>query len=245
MKTQITKCEAKASPVGASLTLYGDIGASIFGDSISAEQVKAQLEQCRGPLAVYINSAGGNVFEGVAIYNQLKRYPDPVTCYVDGVAASIASVIAMAGSKLVMSKASMLMIHEAHAGIVGNAGDLEKAAADLRKITDMIRGVYVAKTGLPEAEVAEMMAAETWLGAGDCVEKGFANEVLAEEEPIARATAQATQLDTYRNTPPKLRTAPHDIAVARMQMSILVNSLSRSPSGNDSARPAGDKLDAK
>jgi len=178
MTSILTKCEGKAGTAASSLTLYGDIGASVFGDGITAEQVKAQLDKCQGPLNVYINSAGGSVFEGVTIYNQLKRYPGPVTCYVDGVAASIASVIAMAGSRLVMSKASFLMVHEAHAVVPGTAGDLEKAAADLRKITDMIRGVYVAKTGLPEADVAQLMAAETWMLAEDCVQKRFADAMV-------------------------------------------------------------------
>ena len=234
----ITKCEAKAGPVGSTLSLYGDIGLSPFGDGISAEQVKTQLQNCKGPLAVYINSAGGSVFEGLAIYNQLKRYSGRVTCYVDGMAASIASVIAMAGATLVMSKASLMMIHEAHGVVAGTAADMEKCAADLRKITDTIRGVYITKTGLPENIVSEMMAAETWMSAEDCVKQHFADALDEEDAPVDRITAKATLLDTYRNTPQHLRSAPYEIAVAKMQMTIQQMQLQRSPKTINATRPA-------
>src|SRR4051812_46305049 len=107
MSLPVTHCAAKAGPQGSTLTIYGDIGAT-FEDGITAAQVKAELDKCKGDLSVYINSAGGSVFEGLAIYNQLKRYSGKVTCYVDGMAASIASVIALAGDRCLMSPAALL-----------------------------------------------------------------------------------------------------------------------------------------
>ena len=234
----VTKCQAKATSQGSTLTLYGDIGAGWFGDGITAESVKAELEQCRGDLTVYISSAGGSVFEGLAIHSQLKRYAGgKVTCVVDGLAASIASVIALAGSRTEMSAASLMMIHEAQTICMGNAAELRKCADDLDAVTGTIRGVYTRKSGKSDAKVAEMMAAETWLDAEDCVKQGFADAVVADDEPDGDGPS-ARLVDTYRNTPAALRREPQSVAVARMAMQLQASKLRRSPASG-APRPAG------
>lgn len=226
-----TRCEAKAGPQGSELFIYGDIGADWFGEGITAKSVQAELAKCTGPVSVYINSPGGSVWEGMAIYSILKRHPEPVTCYVDALAASAASVIALGGSKLVMTEASLLMIHNAIAVAYGNAAEFRKVADDLEKISETIAGIYVEKTGLKLAEVTAMMDAETWLSAEDAVAKGFADEAQSAsgEEDEPEEPAPVARLDTYRNTPEPLREVPATTAVARLQVELLRNSLHRKP----------------
>jgi len=243
----VTRCEAKTGAGGSELFLYGDIGAGWFGEGITAETVKEELATCKGALSVYINSAGGSVFEGLAIYSQLRRYDGgAVTCFVDGLAASIASIIALAGSRTEMSRASLMMIHEAQAIVLGNAGDMRKCADDLDTVTGTMRGVYTAKTGMSDKEAGALMAAETWLSAADCVAKGFADAIVADEAPDEGDGGEvaARLVDTYRNTPANLRHMPQAIALARATLTLQRDTLRRSPAGGD-PRPAGRSRNGK
>lgn len=140
---------------------------------------------------VYINSYGGSVFEGTAIYNQLRRHPAHVTVYIDGFACSVASVIAMAGDKVVMPKNAMMMIHNAYLYAVGNAAELRKAADDLDTINRGNRQAYLQKAGgkLDEDELTAMMDAETWLTAEDCIRLGLADEYAEKDADMAEASA--------------------------------------------------------
>jgi len=135
-------------------------------------------------IEVYINSLGGNVVEGTAIYNQLKRHPAHKTVYVDGFAASIASVIAMAGDEVVMPANTLMMIHNMSLAAEGTSEELRKAADDLDIINDTGREAYLAKTGdkLSRERLIEMMDAETWLPARECVELGLADRLADETE---------------------------------------------------------------
>lgn len=148
---------------------------------------------------VYINSYGGSVFEGTAIYNQLKRHPAHKTVYVDGFACSIASVIAMAGDTVVMPRNSLMMIHNMWMGICGNAAELRKAADDLDVINAAGRQAYLSKAGekLPEGELVAMMDAESWLTAEDCVRLGLADEYAEKDADMSAAAAvlQKANLD--------------------------------------------------
>ncbi len=138
----------------AELLLYGDISdSSWWGDEVTPKQFKADLDALGdvAELDIYINSGGGDVFAGFAIYNMLKRHTAKKTVYVDGLAASVASVIAMAGDKIIMPENAMLMIHNAWAVAKGNKAKLRKIADEMDKIDGMLAGIYAARTGKPES----------------------------------------------------------------------------------------------
>jgi ATP-dependent protease ClpP protease subunit len=147
---------------------------------VSASDVITELAQVTAPnLRVRINSPGGSVFEGLAIANALRAHPSNVIVQVDGLAASIASVIAMAGDRLVMMPNSMIMVHEASGICFGNATDMQQMADVLSKISDNIAGAYAAKAGGTAEDWRGVMRAETWYLAEDAVTAGLADEVIS------------------------------------------------------------------
>lgn len=143
-------------------------------------------------IAVYINSLGGSVMEGVAIYNQLKRHPAHKTVYVDGFACSIASVIAMAGDTVIMPRNTVMMIHNAWTYAIGNAEELRKAADDLEVLNTAARQAYLLKAGdkLTEEHLTELLDAETYLTAAQCIELGLADR-FADSDADMQAAQQA------------------------------------------------------
>jgi len=170
------------------LFLYGDITSSKWYDEdVTPKDIDNELKALGDidTLNVYVNSGGGSVFAGFAIYNMIKRHKAKVkNAYVDGLAASISSVIPMACGNIYMPKNSMLMIHQPWAGIMGNSKEFRDMADRLDKIGSQIIEIYKEKTGLDEEKLLEMMDAETWLTADEAIELGFANE-LQEEVKIA------------------------------------------------------------
>lgn len=138
---------------------------------------------------IYINSYGGSVFEGTAIYSQLKRHPAYKTVYVDGFACSIASVIAMAGDKVIMPANTMMMIHNVMQGAFGNSEQLRKAADNLDVICEGNRQAYLQKSNgkISEEKLIELLKTDTWLTAKQCVEYGFADELLEKEVDLTDA----------------------------------------------------------
>jgi ATP-dependent protease ClpP protease subunit len=170
--------------VGGDLVLYGDVGLSMFGDGFTARDVlEALAEHGNGPIDVRINSGGGSVFEGVAIYNTLIAHPGTLTVFVDGIAASAASVIALAGKRegghrLIIRPGAQYMIHRPMADTFGGtAEDHEANAALLTQLEETVAQIYATHTGGSVKEIRELMDAETWLTAEDAVELGFATEV--------------------------------------------------------------------
>lgn len=151
-----------------------DVSASGFRDALK------QLGDIK-ELNLHINSPGGSVFQGIAIYNMLKESTAKVNVYVDGVAASIASVIAMAGDSIFMPSNSMMMIHNPYTYAVGNANELRKTADFLDKLTDASKQAYLDKAGnkLTSDKIQQIMDDETWLSAQEAVDLGLADEVLA------------------------------------------------------------------
>lgn len=151
-----------------------DVSASGFRDALK------QLGDIK-ELNLHINSPGGSVFQGIAIYNMLKESEAKVNVYVDGVAASIASVIAMAGDSIFMPSNSMMMIHNPYTYAVGNANELRKTADFLDKLTDASKQAYLDKAGnkLTSDKIQQIMDDETWLSAQEAVDLGLADEVLA------------------------------------------------------------------
>lgn len=171
----------------AELLVYGDIGADSWKDEyVGAKAFAEALSSVKGKhVTVRINSYGGDVFAGQAIYSMLKRHPGGCTTLVDGVAASAASIIAMAGDTVIMPENAMLMIHNPWCLAYGNASDFRKTADDMDKIGESLVAVYAAKTGKTGDEIRAMLDAETWLTAQEAVDMGFADEIEAAREIAA------------------------------------------------------------
>lgn len=176
----------------ANLYIYGDITSWpwLEGD-VSAVNLSKQLEALGDvdAINVYINSYGGEVAEGLAIYNALKRHKAKVKTVCDGFACSIASVIFMAGDERVMNEASLLMIHNAWTFAEGNAAALRKQADDLEKITQASVEAYKAHSALEEAEIKALMDAETWITPDEAISYGFATS--SEKTEKAKASQNA------------------------------------------------------
>lgn len=167
-------------PKTGELLLYGIISdSSWWGDEVSPKQFKDDLDALGDvdEIKVFINSDGGDVFAGQAIYSMLKRHKAKVTVYVDGLAASIASVIAMAGDTVYMPKNAMMMVHNPWTIAVGNADDFRKLADDMDKIRESLIVAYQDKTGLEREKIIELMDAETWMTAEEAVKLGFADQI--------------------------------------------------------------------
>lgn len=174
------KAEFTNSAEVATLKIYDYVGKY---EEVNTENIQNQLDECNGkPLEIYINSYGGEVFEGFAIYNMLRRYTGYKKVYIDGIAASIASVIAMAGNEVIMNKASMLMIHNASGCAFGTFKEMEQVAEALKKINEVIRDVYKEKTNLDDETLTTLMDNESYLTAQECVDYGFANNIIDDKE---------------------------------------------------------------
>ena len=132
-----------------------------------------------GNITVWINSPGGDCVAAAQIYNMLMDYKGDVTVKIDGIAASAASVIAMAGTKVLVSPVSMLMIHNPMTAAFGNSGEMQKAIEMLGSVKDSIINAYEIKTGLSRAKLSHLMDAETWMDANKAVELGFADEIMS------------------------------------------------------------------
>lgn len=208
MKARLWELKQAAEAGVLELYIYGDVEAETFNweawryepSENSAQHFREELAKYpdASEIRIYINSYGGSVFEGTAIYNQLKRHPAHKTVYVDGFACSIASVIAMAGDEVVMPRNTMMMIHNMWSCVCGNAAELRKAADDLDIINDAGRQAYLAKAGdkLTEAKLAEMMDAETWLTAAQCVEYGLADRLADQDADMSKASAILQKVNT-------------------------------------------------
>lgn len=196
----------KAKGKEGELYLYGEISSSTwYGDEITPKQFKDDLDALGdiSALNIYINSPGGDVFAGQAIYTMLKRHPANKTVYIDGIAASIASVIAMAGDKIIIPKNAMMMVHNAWTIVAGNKGHLRKVADDMEKIDASIVATYSAKTGKTDDEITALMDAEKWMNAQEAVDEGFADELEAEKKIAACVTPEI--LARYKNPPENLK----------------------------------------
>lgn len=166
----------------AVLTCYDVIGKMWGGpDEITASNIKKSLDAASKAksISIRINSPGGQGFEGVAIYNLVKSYGKPVAVFVDGMACSAASIVAMAGDTITMGVGSTMMIHNALTGLYGNAAELRKTAELLDKVSSDFADIYVLRTGVDKAKVQAMMDAETYMSAGEAVTLGFATDTSA------------------------------------------------------------------
>lgn len=166
----------------ATLYIYGDITSiKWFENDVCVYDLAKEIGDLNGKtLTVRINSYGGEVAEGLAIYNLLKSYEGEVTTVCDGFACSAASVVFMAGAKRIMPRSSLLMIHNAWTWASGDADDLHKAADDLEKITQPSVEIYTSVSNLDADEIKAMMDAETWIDADEALDYGFATEISEE-----------------------------------------------------------------
>lgn len=151
---------------------------SWFDDDVTPQLFKEELVSGSGDITVWINSPGGDCVAAAQIYNMLREYEGNVTVKIDGIAASAASVIAMAGDKVLMSPVSMMMIHNPMTIAFGDSGEMQKTIDMLKSVKDSIINAYEIKTGLSRTKLAHLMDAETWMDAGKAVELGFADEII-------------------------------------------------------------------
>jgi ATP-dependent Clp protease, protease subunit len=191
-KNKFWKFQNSVESNGQELILEGPIASeSWWGDEVTPQEFREELKNhTSDKLTVVLNSGGGDVFAGLSIYNALRELDAEVTIRVDGLAASIASIIAMAGDKVIMSPGSLMMIHRPSVFAAGNVDDLDKAKDLLLKIEESITPIYTEKTGLSGEKIAEMLEAETWMSAEEAVELGFADEVIKTEKASLKATIQ-------------------------------------------------------
>ncbi|SPT88430.1 Clp protease [Bacillus cereus] len=180
------KAESKADSLD--ITIYGDIGESWWSDSTSAVDIEKTLKATSANVInINLNSPGGDVFDGIAIYNQLKNHPAKIIINVDGLAASAASIIAMAADELIMNTGSMLMIHEASTWTWGTKLDIRKTLNALEGIDKSLADIYMTRYQGERSEIETMIANETWFTANEAVEIGLAhkvNEQIEEDDDV-------------------------------------------------------------
>ncbi len=157
-------------------------------------------------LDLRINSGGGDVFDGLAIYNLLREHDARKTVHVDGLAASIASVIAMAGDDIQIADSGFMMIHNAWGLVMGDAEEARKFAGLLDQTSGAIADVYVARTGQPLDQVRQLMADETWMGSEQAIELGFADSIVTNFK-VAASVAPRIDLSRFRSAPPPVAAA--------------------------------------
>lgn len=192
----------KAQGDSAEILIYEEIGASFWGGGVDPKQFAMDLKALGDikTLNVRVNSPGGDVFDGATIYNQLAQHPATVNVYVDGLAASAASLVAMAGDKIFMADNAMMMIHNAWGCTAGDANELRLFADVLQKVSESMCSTYAKRTGMKAADVQALMDKETWLSAQDCIDEGFADEIVQPADASAKAKVMF-DLSHFKNVP--------------------------------------------
>ena len=174
------------------LELYGTIASETwFDDDITPQMFKDDLLAGSGPVTIWISSPGGDCTAASQIYSMLMDYGNDVTVKIDGIAASAASVIAMAGTKVLMAPTAMMMIHNPATAAFGDHVDMEKAIEMLNEVKESIINAYEIRTGLSHAQLSHMMDDETWMNAKKAIELGFADALLSDEKHHADIEAYA------------------------------------------------------
>lgn len=168
------------------LELYGTIAeTSWFDDDVTPKMFHDELFAGKGPVTVWLNSPGGDCIAASQIYTMLMDYKDDVTIKIDGIAASAASVIAMAGTKVLMAPTALMMIHNPMTMAYGNHADMEKAIEMLDEVKESIINAYEIRTGMSRAKLSHLMDSETWMNAGKAIELGFADDILTDTKKEA------------------------------------------------------------
>ncbi len=241
---KVGKNNVKAAEAGVGeLYLYDAIGADWFGGISSKDVVRALQDLADGgakTLNIFINSPGGDVFEGTAMYTAIARFDGEKNVYIDSLAASAASYVAMVGDKIYTAFNAMWMIHNPWGLVIGNAADMRKTADDLDKIGQTLVDTYVRRTGQTAEAVRAWLDAETWFNASEAKQFGFTDEIVDEEgeiepgaaepppPPEESASARTSMLAKFKNTPAALRPSGRDM-VRSMEQRIMSLSKRASP----------------
>jgi len=209
---------AQGADAPRTLFLSGEISDETWwGDEVTPQMFREELESGSGDVDVWINSPGGDVFAAAQIYNMLRDYKGNVTVKVDGLAASAASVIAMAGDTVTISPVGMLMIHDPSMIAIGNTRAMEQAIAVLNEVKESIINAYAAKTNLSHKKISELMANETWMNAKKAKELGFVDEILFEDSAKTNAPepVEDTEPVAVKDEKPRVTYPESDVLFSR------------------------------
>ena len=191
----VTNQETQEQVQERTLYLNGTIAEnSWFDDDVTPKLFRDELMSGSGDITVWLHSPGGDCVAAAQIYNMLMDYKGSVTVKIDGIAASAASVIAMAGTKVLMSPVSMMFIHNPMTAALGNSDEMQKAIEMLQEVKESIINAYEIKTGLSRAKLSRLMDAETWMDANKAVELGFADGILQREEQSSDVPAPTASM---------------------------------------------------
>jgi ATP-dependent Clp protease protease subunit len=207
--------QMKSNGKSAEIWLYDAIGGGGFSEGVTADRFRRDLTALGqvSRINLRINSPGGDVFDGLAIYNMLAQHPANIVVDIDGLAASIASIIAMAGSEIRMASNAFFMIHNPHGVAFGDASEMDRVSSLLRQVKNSLTDTYARRTGADANRISEWMDDETWFSASEAVQFGFVDSVT-DEQKIA---AHAGWLDRFRHVPQQIAAvARRDAAMADM-----------------------------
>jgi ATP-dependent protease ClpP protease subunit len=171
----------------AEISIYGVIGASFWEEGITAKSFNEELKKLDSnveEITLRINSPGGDVFDGITIMNRLKQHKASITVYIDGLAASIASIIAMSGDKVIMGEGALMMIHKPMTMGYGNSSDFEELIKRLDDVEEQLLSIYQRKTKMDRSELRNMLAKATWMDADEALSMGFVDEKMAKDEEL-------------------------------------------------------------
>lgn len=224
------------------ITMFDMIGEDYWsGGGITAKGVAAQLRAIGDrPVEVQINSFGGDMFEGIAIYNVLREHPQPITVKIMGMAASAASVIAMAGDEIQIGAASFIMIHNCWVMAVGNRHDMAETAAWLEPFDTAMAEVYATRTGQDTKAVARWMDSETYMSGSLALERGFADAVLAADQMTIDDTSKAA--DQAANATRAMELTLVNAGLTRSQARARINELKGTPGAAQPLTPGAEEF---
>lgn len=227
---------AAAEEADNTISILDVIGVDFWtGDGVTAKRISGALRAIgKKDVVVNVNSPGGDYFEGLAIYNVLREHPAKVTVKILGIAASAASVIAMAGDEIQIARAGFLMIHNTWVVAMGDRNQLRDVADWLEPFDTAAADIYAARTGMEPKALAKMLDRETWIGGADAVEQGFADSLLASDEVSTKAKNSAEQADV--NAAHKVDTLLARLNVPRQERRELIRALK---GGKPGAAPSG------
>lgn len=219
------------------ISILDPIGADFFGEGVTAKRISAALRSIGNEdVVVNMNSPGGDFFEGIAIYNLLQAHPKKVTMRILSMAASAASVIAMAGDEIQIAKSGFIMIHNAQAVAVGDRNDMREFADALQVFDEAMVGVYAARTGLDEKTIGKMMDKETFMSGQAAIDKGFVDDFLPSDAVAASARSELDLAPTVLLR--RIDTIMAKAGVTRSERREMIKEIRGMPSATANGKPS-------